>query len=94
MTPSPMIIVVMRVAGAGKTTIGTMLAHALECGYLEGDSLHPPENIEAMTRGVALSDAVTFRHRAGRVRARRAHRDRRTAWRAASVDPNTALRSE
>ncbi len=52
-----MIIIVMGVAGSGKTTIGTMLAESLECDYLEGDSLHPPENIEAMIRGVALRDA-------------------------------------
>jgi gluconokinase len=52
-----MIIVVMGVAGAGKTTIGTQLAEGLGCAYLEGDALHPPANIEAMRRGRALSDA-------------------------------------
>jgi 6-phosphogluconolactonase len=52
-----MIIVVMGVAGAGKTTVGTMLADALRGVYLEADSLHSPENIAKMTRGEALSDA-------------------------------------
>lgn len=52
-----MIIVVTGVAGAGKTTIGTMLADELDCGYLEGDALHPLGNIEAMAAGVALTDA-------------------------------------
>jgi gluconokinase len=52
-----MIIVVMGVAGAGKTTIGTLLAERLGYPYLEGDALHPPANIEAMRRGRALSDA-------------------------------------
>jgi 6-phosphogluconolactonase len=52
-----MIIVVMGVAGSGKTTIGTMLAAALACEYLEGDSLHPADNIAAMSQGIALTDA-------------------------------------
>jgi gluconokinase len=52
-----MIILVMGVAGAGKTTIGTLLAERLGCNYLEGDALHPPANIEAMRRGISLSDA-------------------------------------
>ena len=52
-----MIIVVMGVAGAGKTTVGTMLAGALECGYLDADALHSPENVEMMSRGEPLSDA-------------------------------------
>jgi gluconokinase len=37
-------IVVTGVAGAGKTTIGTMLAAALGCEYVEGDSLHAVRN--------------------------------------------------
>jgi 6-phosphogluconolactonase len=51
-----MIIVVMGVAGAGKTTIGTLLGDALQCEYVEGDSLHPTANIEAMSEGVPLTD--------------------------------------
>ena len=31
---------VMGVAGSGKTTVGTMLADAMHCVFLEGDSLH------------------------------------------------------
>lgn len=52
-----MIIVVMGVAGSGKTTIGTMLADSLGCAWLEGDALHSTASIEAMTRGIALTDA-------------------------------------
>jgi gluconokinase len=52
-----MIIVVMGVAGSGKTTVGTMLAQAMKCAFLEGDSLHPKENIDKMTRGLPLTDA-------------------------------------
>jgi gluconokinase len=51
-----MVIVVLGVAGSGKTTVGTMLADALHCQYLEGDSLHSPENIDKMSRGVPLTD--------------------------------------
>ena len=52
-----MIIIVMGVAGSGKTTIGNLLADALECEYLEGDSLHPAANVDAMRDGLPLTDA-------------------------------------
>ena len=52
-----MIVIVMGVAGSGKTTIGTLLAKALGCPFLEGDSLHPPTNIEKMSHGIPLTDA-------------------------------------
>ena len=51
------IIIVMGVAGSGKTTIGRMLADAMRCPFLDGDSLHPDTNIDAMRRGVPLTDA-------------------------------------
>ena len=50
------IIVVMGVAGAGKTTIGQLLAVQLRCAFLDADSLHTPANIEKMTHGVPLTD--------------------------------------
>jgi len=52
-----MIIVVMGVAGSGKTTVGTMLAEAMTCQFLEGDSLHSRENVEKMSQGIPLTDA-------------------------------------
>ena len=52
-----MIVVVMGVAGAGKTTIGQLLAGALGCAFLDADTLHTPGNVEKMTRGTGLSDA-------------------------------------
>ena len=52
-----MIILVMGVSGSGKTTIGTRLADAIECAFLEGDSLHSKENIEKMRHGIPLTDA-------------------------------------
>ena len=51
-----MIVVVIGVAGSGKSTIGPMLARALGCPFLEGDAVHPPANIEKMSRGIPLDD--------------------------------------
>ena len=58
-----MIIVVMGVSGSGKTTIGTMLADAIHCSLLEGDSLHSKENIEKMSHGVPLTSALKQQYR-------------------------------
>jgi gluconokinase len=52
-----MIIVVMGVAGSGKTTVGTMLADAMKCPFLEGDALHSPGNVDKMSHGIPLTDA-------------------------------------
>jgi len=51
-----MIIVVMGVAGAGKSSIGQLLASELRCEFLDGDSLHPAANIHKMTGGIPLTD--------------------------------------
>jgi gluconokinase len=51
------IIVLMGVAGAGKTTVGQLLAADLGWAFLDADSLHPMANIEKMTRGIPLTDA-------------------------------------
>lgn len=47
----------MGVAGAGKSTIGAALATRLGSLFVEGDALHPPENVAKMTRGEPLDDA-------------------------------------
>ena len=52
----PLIVVVMGVSGAGKTTIGRMLAARLNCSYYDADDFHPAENIEKMSRGIPLTD--------------------------------------
>jgi carbohydrate kinase (thermoresistant glucokinase family) len=49
-------IVVMGVSGAGKSTVGAILADALKRPLMEGDSLHPPANIEKMSKGIPLND--------------------------------------
>ena len=51
-----MIIVVMGVTGAGKTTVGRLLAQELGWEFADGDDFHPAANVERMRRGVALSD--------------------------------------
>ena len=50
------IIVVMGVAGSGKSTVARLLAEKLHCPMLEGDGLHPPENVRRMAGGTALTD--------------------------------------
>jgi carbohydrate kinase (thermoresistant glucokinase family) len=52
-----MVIVLMGVSGAGKTTVGRLLAEALGAEFAEGDAYHPPGNVEKMRRGMALEDA-------------------------------------
>lgn len=54
---SPAIVVLMGVAGSGKTSIGTRLAESLGCPFLDGDSLHSVANVEKMSRGIPLNDA-------------------------------------
>ena len=47
----------MGVSGSGKSTVARMLADRLGWTMAEGDSLHPPENVDKMRRGVPLTDA-------------------------------------
>ena len=51
------VVVVMGVAGSGKTTVGRMLADAISCPFLEGDTLHSQENVDKMSHGIPLTDA-------------------------------------
>ncbi|MCE7008365.1 gluconokinase [Kibdelosporangium philippinense] len=51
-----MVIVVMGVSGAGKTTVGRELAQRLGVDYAEADEFHPPENIAKMSSGTPLTD--------------------------------------
>ena len=48
--------VVMGVAGCGKSTIGEAFAKAESGQFLDGDSYHPPSNIEKMSKGQPLTD--------------------------------------
>jgi carbohydrate kinase (thermoresistant glucokinase family) len=51
-----MMIVVMGVAGSGKSTIGSMLARRLDWEFADADSFHPAANVEKMRRGEPLTD--------------------------------------
>jgi gluconokinase len=51
------IVVLMGVSGAGKTTVGQELAQRLNWRLLDADDFHPPANIEKMSRGVPLEDS-------------------------------------
>lgn len=52
-----MIVLVMGVAGAGKTTIGAALARRLSSRFIDADDYHPPQNIAKMKAGIPLNDA-------------------------------------
>jgi len=50
------VIVVMGVAGSGKTTVGAELAARLGVEYADADEFHPPANIAKMSAGTPLTD--------------------------------------
>ena len=51
-----MLVIVMGVCGSGKSTIGGMLAEATGYDFIDGDGLHPPENVKKMAAGHPLVD--------------------------------------
>ncbi len=53
---SPLIVVVIGVAGSGKTTIGALLAQRLGVAYAEADAFHPAANVAKMAAGQPLAD--------------------------------------
>jgi len=53
----PCVLLVMGVAGSGKTTLAETLATRLHWKLQEGDALHPPGNVAKMAGGTPLTDA-------------------------------------
>jgi gluconokinase len=51
-----MVILLMGVAGSGKTTIGRQLAAELGWSFADADQFHPPANVAKMSAGQALDD--------------------------------------
>src|SRR4029453_11591831 len=49
-------IVVMGVAGSGKSTVGRILAHRLGWSFAEGDDFHSAANVAKMAAGTPLTD--------------------------------------
>ncbi|MFJ5861732.1 gluconokinase [Pseudarthrobacter sp. NPDC092439] len=57
MQQQPTHLVVMGVAGSGKTTLAAALSQRLGWTCAEADEFHPPRNIDKMRRGIPLEDA-------------------------------------
>lgn len=51
-----MVVLLMGVAGSGKTTIGRQLAAELGWSYADADEFHPPANLAKMSAGIPLDD--------------------------------------
>jgi carbohydrate kinase (thermoresistant glucokinase family) len=54
--PPARAVVLMGVAGSGKTTIGQRLSAVLGWPFRDADEFHPPSNIAKMTNGTPLTD--------------------------------------
>ena len=52
-----MIVIVLGVSGAGKTTIGKLLAQEVGWHFYEADDFHSRANIGKMRHGIPLTDA-------------------------------------
>jgi gluconokinase len=49
-------LVIMGVAGCGKSSFAAALSQALGWQLIEGDEFHPPENVNKMRAGIPLKD--------------------------------------
>ena len=54
--PKNIAIVLMGVAGVGKTTVGKALSKATGISFFDGDDYHTETNRDKMAAGIALSD--------------------------------------
>ena len=47
---------IMGLAGAGKTTVGILLASELGCPFVDADDLQPPSHVRKLSKGQRLDD--------------------------------------
>jgi gluconokinase len=52
-----LVLIIMGVVGAGKTTVGTLLGDKLGWQFADADDFHPQENKEKISHGIPLTDA-------------------------------------
>jgi len=57
MLKTPKNLVVMGVAGCGKSSVGAAVAQRLSVALIEGDEFHSPDSRTKMNQGIALTDA-------------------------------------
>ncbi len=50
------VVILVGVAGSGKTTVGQALAAQTGWMFADGDDYHPPENVAKMSAGIPLND--------------------------------------
>lgn len=50
-------VILMGVAGSGKTTVGEAIATRLGWSFYDADDFHTPQNIEKMANGIPLTDS-------------------------------------
>jgi gluconokinase len=50
------VVIIFGVSGAGKTTLGKLLARKLGWAFYEADDSHSPANVEKMRAGIPLTD--------------------------------------
>lgn len=50
-------IILMGVAGSGKTSVGLRLAEILGWSFFDGDDFHSPGNVTKMSKGIPLDDS-------------------------------------
>ena len=87
--PGAHIVLLMGVAGSGKTTVGQELARTLGWSFADADSFHSPANVAKMSAGEPLTDA----DRAPWLAAIRAHIDAKLARGESAVVTCSALKS-